>query len=655
MSANNSFGSMPYLNQTGHYIIKGNSSFANVINGPYKMLRSFSGAVSLQYQQAHDATEFSTGLRQFLNILGFFFSGYAVACFATAMLLNGIAILPNSRTRENPLRLSAWTRIYLHVTAIIPMMVAIFLLNRNWGNQSMDIFLLKMYYVIIWSYIVETVTSVAAGQIPLESSDYTIFELSIQFYNMKKLSNADLISHEYLSDCTVAMLSRLLIHIVEIFSAREKRLIGSTILNIGYLSYLGKVTYERGPFAISSSTKFRQIPKLFGILVVGVSAICYFLACLVRINPLYLNRTHLEDLKFHSFMQNWTTHVNFKGDEDFLLVISRLAMLLCSGTNSSDKAMHREFSNVNIPNRINTDYAISDTLFQVKEHRFDNDSDPLPDSNKYRSEKDGNWFKYILLHVLIQNPWNIIHRLIFRNPTGVPVDDVALGNVMKSETDSDVEDTVEFASDSELDETGETIEEDHIEDNAYTWMLLENDLDDNENSSSEDSEYIPEDMFVEDELTNLENKGESLIDKEIIIEDKPKLVSEQYANNTGNISLDNQIDIIELRSQEKDMGWFLSLQSIFNFHLTHAERITRSKFSEMKAQDAKNNMDAVNSDTDLLCAVCKTNERDIILWPCNCFAMCDACRISLSLRGYDTCVCCRRAVDGYSKIVDTSK
>ena len=103
------------------------------------------------------------------------------------------------------------------------------------------------------------------------------------------------------------------------------------------------------------------------------------------------------------------------------------------------------------------------------------------------------------------------------------------------------------------------------------------------------------------------------------------------------------------------MSWFLSLQSIFNFHLTHAERITRSKFSEMKAQDAKNNVDTVSSDADLLCAVCKTNERGIILWPCNCFAMCDACRISLSLRGYDTCVCCRRAVDGYSKIVDTSK
>ena len=520
MAANNSFTSMSYLNQTGHYIIKGNSSFANVINGPYKMLRSFTGAVSLQYRQAQDATEYSTGLRQFLNILGFFFSGYAVACFATAMLLNRIVILPNSRTRENPLRISIWARIYLHITAIIPMVVAIFLLNRNWEAQSMDTFLLKMYYVIIWSYIVETVTSVAAGQIPLESSDYTIFELSIQFYNMQNLSNAELVTHEYISDCTVAMLSRMLIHIVEIFSVREKRLIGSTILNIGYLSYLGKVTYDRGPFAISSSTKFRQIPKLFGILVVGVSSICYFFACLVRVNVLHLNRTHLEDLKFHSFMQNWTTHVNFKGDEDFLVVISRLAMLLSAGTNSSDKAMHREFSNINIPNRISTDYAISDTLFQAKEHQLDNDADALTVSDKYGSERDGSWLKHIFFHVLIQNPWNIINRLIFRtNSTILPTRECILENTMKSNTNSEVDEIIEFASDSELDESCETIEEDNTEDHACTWMLLEEDLDNDDNSSSEDSEYIPEDIYIEEELTTSENKDEKTAIDKVVVSD----------------------------------------------------------------------------------------------------------------------------------------
>ena len=126
MVANNTFASIPYLNQTGHHILKGNSSFAKVINTPYRIVRSFSGAVSLQYQQAQKATEYSTGLRQFLNVLGFFFSAYAIVCFAAALLLNRIAMLPNSRTRENPLRLPRWMRSTLHFFVIIPMVTMIY-------------------------------------------------------------------------------------------------------------------------------------------------------------------------------------------------------------------------------------------------------------------------------------------------------------------------------------------------------------------------------------------------------------------------------------------------------------------------------------------------------------------------------------------------
>jgi hypothetical protein len=53
------------------------------------------------------------------------------------------------------------------------------------------------------------------------------------------------------------------------------------------------------------------------------------------------------------------------------------------------------------------------------------------------------------------------------------------------------------------------------------------------------------------------------------------------------------------------------------------------------------------------CVVCTVEPRQIICWPCRCLAVCDDCRENLASRSSastHTCPCCRRNVDGYSKI-----
>ncbi|OWB63795.1 hypothetical protein B5S29_g4805 [[Candida] boidinii] len=50
------------------------------------------------------------------------------------------------------------------------------------------------------------------------------------------------------------------------------------------------------------------------------------------------------------------------------------------------------------------------------------------------------------------------------------------------------------------------------------------------------------------------------------------------------------------------------------------------------------------------CVICHTNSRQIILWPCKCLSICEGCRVSLVIRGFNECVCCRRKVEGYSKV-----
>ncbi|KAK9450869.1 uncharacterized protein V1518DRAFT_440403 [Limtongia smithiae] len=51
-----------------------------------------------------------------------------------------------------------------------------------------------------------------------------------------------------------------------------------------------------------------------------------------------------------------------------------------------------------------------------------------------------------------------------------------------------------------------------------------------------------------------------------------------------------------------------------------------------------------------LCVVCHSAQRDIVLWPCKCLAVCEECRVSLALRNFKGCVCCRRDVVSFSRL-----
>jgi len=53
------------------------------------------------------------------------------------------------------------------------------------------------------------------------------------------------------------------------------------------------------------------------------------------------------------------------------------------------------------------------------------------------------------------------------------------------------------------------------------------------------------------------------------------------------------------------------------------------------------------------CVICTVEPRQIICWPCRCLALCDDCRENLASRSSaskHTCPCCRRLVEGYSRI-----
>lgn len=50
------------------------------------------------------------------------------------------------------------------------------------------------------------------------------------------------------------------------------------------------------------------------------------------------------------------------------------------------------------------------------------------------------------------------------------------------------------------------------------------------------------------------------------------------------------------------------------------------------------------------CVVCQSAPRTVVVWPCRCLALCEECRVSLAMRNFGTCVCCRREVGGVSRV-----
>lgn len=115
--------------------------------------------------------------------------------------------------------------------------------------------------------------------------------------------------------------------------------------------------------------------------------------------------------------------------------------------------------------------------------------------------------------------------------------------------------------------------------------------------------------------------------------------------------------------------------SIFKVHMNNDKGIiTRSKFKQLvsKTEDetsklielilhkrshqledihqGKDPSTSGDSEPTQFCVICQCNPREIITWPCRCFAICEDCRISLVSKGMEGCVCCRREVEGISKI-----
>lgn len=171
---------------------------------------------------------------------------------------------------------------------------------------------------------------------------------------------------------------------------------------------------------------------------------------------------------------------------------------------------------------------------------------------------------------------------------------------------------------------------------------------------NEEAEYIDtDDSDADKEVSETPTRRFSL-SKDTSWYDDSYSEDEDYqdSDNATELSLEEDLaddDILELRD---DMSTLLQDELdplMLQDHLLHS-RLTRSGLHKRYQEPSLGQVSDNCEDTrDYSCVVCKTNDRNVIMWPCSCFAVCDDCRVSLSVRGFNTCVCCRAPVSGHSK------
>lgn len=581
----------PYLNQSTHNLIPGDNPVVKFPNVIYRLALSFYDAIESQYWEVWSDEEISSTLRSFNDIVGFFFSEYSVLCFTIAVLLNRLISTISRRNRLSRANLRPEIGIVSHMSCVVILGWVMFdLLSRLVLAQVYQIKVmsppLSLYFMLFsWSYCVETVISLLSNSSPLEGSDYTIFEISIEFYLLQRKGINIAHQVEYLPDCIMAIANRIMIHVLEMNKIRHYRLLGSTILNLCHISYLFFIYETKGLRGIPMLTKFRHFPKMFSLFIVITSLVAYLLAYIVRFDPFGRKDRNPDELQFHSFMKNWRKHLNFTGEEDFSPMLSKLAILLTSGSGVSEKGTRYEYPSVKVTNHLDKQYA--KRLSTVECITQDNQEE---DSRSRRGSVIVN-----LAKPLLEAPRNI--PFISNTIDSLRLVATHLNEIFKGNEEeyNELYNIIE-------DEDDEEEEEEEIQRKSIRRYSISKDTEWLDEYNEDELDYVPEDEDDEDD------EDEEIHDNIMELRD----------------------DMMELIRDDFD-------PIAFNTHLHH--RLRNSTTTTAEEEDP----------FDYTCVVCKTNERNIILWPCSCFALCDDCRVSLSLRGFNTCVCCRSAVSGYSK------
>lgn len=570
----------------------------------------------------------------------------------------------------------------------------------------------NMYWPVFLGFCflayVETFLAAIDGQKPYTEAGLTIFEHSLIFQEASStgkffLGDSLLVrrpTEELLIICLFLTLNHLNIQIGGLVNNNKYRLIPSTIIGLGFLGYFTDIILNKEWYQFPFIIVLLVLPQLFIIGIICLS-ICIF------IMAIFATGLNIQDLNYASFFLNndgadFQERIFFSLLDDFYTTLLNLGMLAI--TLAGKSSYITELSIITVDDET----WIERSIWQKFKHNFESlttngkltSQDQILNYIKSNSIKGyGNLISDPSMKLVTgdqSNQDNDIHginktsimkkRVLYLQMIIVNFYQLIKGLVLDKFL-------MRFRSTSVLDETkydskGYEVSEQVERRRNSVPPFLRKFIQPKRNEESmepEKSQKIVElDEFTEEEIStkyiqliresefseidnSLDFHTDEELEEEIDIDESdlesvveiPEFLSPQQFTE---LITESNIEILQQHLQTEGIltrGQYQMIHNRINEYKDESTKLIEVLLSKRNGHlqkmfnPAPTKEPTLEMDLDLTqidCVICQVNTREIITWPCKCFSICESCRLTLASKGIEGCVCCRRPVDGVSRV-----
>jgi hypothetical protein len=644
-------------------------------------------AKSMAYAIAQQAAESDVPDRHIGSFISYLISPFAMLCMGMAIILNRTVVFATTR---RPTALPLSYRIMLRTVAIytltkqtIPLLKALKCAAPNGLGQLVPEYyfaldgsetcptpsvLWDLYRSICIGHFIETFSSVIQGRLPYSETGMTLFEYSVAF---QEVQSSQRLSVEILVVSILSAFSQIALHLQGMVNSYKYRLIPSAVFGITFLSYFGWAAYQGRLLYFPSVCVIGYLPQLAISITVLICGCIYILACVFAGGP--------------GNMQTSVNSFHIELSEDFYSCLVKLGVLALT---SVTKATYlTEATSLSAPLNTWVEYA------EMQNDRANTARNDKHSSNPYRNEVStapavttsgsSTSSRGAEINNEIDGPSGFvtINRLVSAvhmvRTLGVLVAYMMYkymrdgtrwlfyGAAGQTEEPADENEKRDAEFEREVYKLrGQIIYSSLSNDyeGGYLKLLSGDLIPDFDDSNDYDPTLEPEDDdayeyqsdYNSDNEQEDENNNNALVASNITTTDR---LGEFY--NLVMQSPDYLFSLLAPKSAEE-----AEEARILSSHLNDTEGpLTRSRYYRTYRDESsvvaqlimERRHQPLPPDTDpsikeSVCVVCQTAPRQVVLWPCRCFALCEECRLGLAMKNFKGCVCCRRQVDSFSRI-----
>lgn len=565
------------------------------------------------------------------------------------------------RTRMAPVTLPLWSRVLLHGSAAGGLLTLLYCSESAVDTydrlQLMHLFRL-CYFWLLAANLIEKFSCTTTNKKLLSSAYAHPILIAIEIQNgldgsLRDLRNLQSITLRY------CLLDNLLIHIVELFNAREKvfmcSVISETTKILSYFAVLIGPDYDKSiNYAYNTRGTFELLLSIFVFIGTYVP---YLFAKVVRYNPFendeeIIKQRNPNRLKYFYFFDNLKASIDFKPEQTVTEVMESFLGKVSGLLLSKDDPVQNSAKEINLPESLHRSYLISGYLNMVKGTPEDIvENTPIPEETL--KVKKMTLFEQFLYYMPVTGPLFIPNFRIIVG--GISLLARKTFRIVKPKRDTPAAERENIGVSNQNDFN------DYITENNYFKFLTKPDpatiSSPNKNVDNILPLLLPEEDNSEDYVPSCDNSDT----------DDDHFEKEEEDNDIKNEVLELITPLKEDIETLDGMTWNTSVWSRFKYRNDIDSSLTRNRYSELnpdgilteafierlskRPHELPHKPDPLfDGDTDLSCVICKTNTRNIVLWPCRCLAICDECRFAMGSRGFKKCCCCNTEIEAYSKL-----